>query len=224
MKILDSIYMVEGRGFDSNMYLIVNDDKEITLIDTGHDEDRKYLLDYIENIGLKPDNITDIILTHVHVDHSGGLKVLVDKFGSRVHVFEKEADAIEKGDLTVTLAGMFKGYFDAVKVDHVMKEGEIYSFGAYNFKIINTPGHTAGSICLLEEKNGILISGDTVFADGSFGRIDFPTGDGNALVESLEKLAALNIDILLPGHMRSVIGGAKTHVARSARFCKMMLF
>ncbi|MFX0103607.1 MAG: MBL fold metallo-hydrolase [Candidatus Hodarchaeota archaeon] len=220
MKIVDDIHAIEGKGFDSNMYLIVNEKKEFALVDTGHDGNRRYLIKYIESAGLKPENMTHIVLTHVHIDHSGGLASLVKKHSPKVCVYEGGADYIEKGDLTNTLAGMFIGFFDATPVDIRLSEQEPFTFGQYSFRIINTPGHTTNSICLYEEKHKILISGDTVFADGSIGRMDFPSGSVQEMIKSTEMLTTLDVEILLPGHMRWVTSDANTHLKRSAQYAK----
>ncbi|MEX2682620.1 MAG: MBL fold metallo-hydrolase [Candidatus Sigynarchaeota archaeon] len=223
MKVSNTIYIIEGQGLDSNMYLILNEKKEITLVDTGHDGYRRYLIEYIREIGQEPENIKNVILTHVHVDHSGGLSWLVKKYKPLVNVCEIEAYAIEEGDLELTLAGMFKGFMDETHVDRQLKHGETFSWGEHDFEILVTPGHTKGGICLFDKKNKILISGDTVFADGSFGRVDFPTGDATALQKSLDFLATLDVEILLPGHMNVVTAGASRHIKASAKFARMMI-
>ncbi len=222
MKITKNIHFIEGQGFDSNMYVILNDAKEITLVDSGHDGHRRYLIDYIKEIGCEPEQIKNVILTHVHIDHSGGLSWLVKKYKPLVNVCEIEAYAIERGDLELTLAGMMRGFMDETHVDHQLKHGETFSWGEHDFEILVTPGHTKGGICLFDKKNKILISGDTVFADGSFGRVDFPTGDAMELQKSLDFLATLDVDILLPGHMNAVIGDASRHIKTSAKFARMM--
>lgn len=222
MKILHDLHLVEGQGFDSNMYVILNDKKEITLVDTGHDGHRRYLIDYIKEIGCEPENIKNVILTHVHVDHSGGLSWLVKKYKPLVNVCKIEAYAIEEGDLELTLAGMFKGFMDGTRVDRQLEHGEAFSWGEHDFEVLVTPGHTKGGICLLDKKAKVLISGDTVFADGSFGRVDFPTGDAMELQKSLDFLATLDVSILLPGHMNPVIGDASRHIKTSAKFARMM--
>nr|MDO8083317.1 MBL fold metallo-hydrolase [Candidatus Sigynarchaeum springense]MDO8116715.1 MBL fold metallo-hydrolase [Candidatus Sigynarchaeota archaeon] len=215
--------MVDGQGVDSNMYLVLNATKEILLIDTGHDGHRRYLIDYIKEIGCEPEQIKNVVLTHVHVDHSGGLSWLVKKYKPLVNVCEIEAYAIEEGDLELTLAGMFKGFMDETHVDRQLKHGETFSWGEHDFEVIVTPGHTKGGICLYDKENKVLISGDTVFADGSFGRVDFPTGDAVELQRSLDFLATLDVEILLPGHMNAVVGGASNHIKTSAKFARMMI-
>lgn len=223
MKVSENIHAIEGRGFDSNMYLVIDDEEKITLIDTGHDARRTYLVKYIENLGMKGTDISRVILTHIHVDHSGGLAWFVDKFNPEVHVFETDADAIEKGDMRMTLASMFKGSFDKTRVDVRLKPGERLSMGKYSFKVLHTPGHSSGSICLWDDITKVLISGDTVFADGSFGRTDFPSGNLGELINSLNSLAELDAEVLLPGHMRWVTGGATKHLKMSAKYIKMLM-
>lgn len=223
MQITDTIHFVEGRDLDSNMYLILDSNSDITLIDTGHDENRRYLFDYIDKIGCNPNNIKNVILTHVHVDHSGGLAWLVKKYAPTVCVCEIEAYAIEEGDLEITLAGMMRGYLDAVHVDRQLKDEEIFTFGDHEFEIHVTPGHTKGSICLFDRQNKILISGDTVFADGNFGRVDFPSGSAEQLQASLDYLATLDVEVLLPGHMNVVLHDGAKHIKASARMAQMMV-
>lgn len=223
MQITDSIHFIEGRDFDSNMYLILGPNNEMTLVDTGHDGHRRYLIEYIEKLGLDPANIKNVILTHVHIDHCGGLAWLVKKYAPAVCVCDIEAYAIEEGDLELTLAGMLRGFLDPVHVDRQLKDGEIFAFGDHEFEIHVTPGHTKGSICLFDPQNKMLISGDTVFADGGFGRVDFFSGSAEQIQASLNYLATLDVEMLLPGHMNVVLHDGRKHIKTSARMAQMMV-
>jgi glyoxylase-like metal-dependent hydrolase (beta-lactamase superfamily II) len=81
-----------------------------------------------------------------------------------------------------------------------LAEGGEVRFGAIRLRVLHTPGHTEGSVCLVAHDEGLLFSGDTLFA-GSFGRVDLPGGDGGAMVESLGRLRAFGDDVaVLPGH------------------------
>jgi glyoxylase-like metal-dependent hydrolase (beta-lactamase superfamily II) len=113
--------------------------------------------------------------------------------------------------------------FPPTKVDVKLKDGDIIEIGQREFKVMNTPGHTAGSICLYDENSGILFSGDTVFPDGAFGRVDFPTGDADALIKSIRTLANLNVKHLFPGHMSAVLNQGKKHIELAAKYAEMSL-
>jgi len=81
-----------------------------------------------------------------------------------------------------------------------LAEGGEVRFGAIRLRVLHTPGHTAGSVSLLAADDGLLFSGDTLFA-GSFGRVDLPGGDAAAMVDSLDRLRTLADDVtVLPGH------------------------
>nr|MBA2373748.1 MBL fold metallo-hydrolase [Chloroflexota bacterium] len=89
-----------------------------------------------------------------------------------------------------------------------LAEGGLIRFGEIRLRVLHTPGHTEGSVCLLAEDEGLLFSGDTLFA-GGWGRVDLPGGDPLAMVESLVRLADLEPSVMvLPGH------GATTTIAR----------
>ncbi|NVM29172.1 MAG: MBL fold metallo-hydrolase [Candidatus Helarchaeota archaeon] len=89
------------------------------------------------------------------------------------------------------------------------------------FKLFKIPGHTAGSIVLYESSKKLLISGDVVFPEGSFGRTDFPIGSGAQLVESLKKIAEMDVEILLAGHRPPIMKNANNQ--KSYQIAKLML-
>ena len=82
-----------------------------------------------------------------------------------------------------------------------LKDGEVLELAGFSFKVIHTPGHTKGGCCYYEEREGVLISGDTLF-QASVGRSDFPTGSMSTLVKSIkERLFVLPDDVMVyPGH------------------------
>ncbi|MBU4246176.1 MAG: MBL fold metallo-hydrolase, partial [Nanoarchaeota archaeon] len=94
-----------------------------------------------------------------------------------------------------------------------LDDGDLIKSGDLKLKVIHTPGHTKGSICLYDEKNKILFSGDTVFA-GSFGRVDFPGSSSREMKQTLEKLSKLEIDKILPGHGEIVWGSGNEVIKR----------
>ncbi|MEM3587502.1 MAG: MBL fold metallo-hydrolase, partial [Candidatus Jordarchaeaceae archaeon] len=156
-------------------------------------------------------------------DHSGGLINFVKECSPEVLVFHLEADSIEKGGNGLLLAKEFGLEFTPTKVHRRIHEGEIIKAGTLNLKVLNTPGHTIGSICLYDEDKKVLFSGDTVFSQGSFGRVDFPTGDSRQMVQSLTRLSKLDVEYLLCGHLNIVTQNASDQIRLSLRNARLFL-
>ncbi len=119
-----------------------------------------------------------IILTHTHFDHVYNLEKIKLACGAKV------------------LAHISENF----EVDEFIEEGDRIKLGNLSLKVLHTPGHTPGSICLYEGKSKSLFSGDTVFSDGGFGRTDLTGGSLEKMVKSLEKLSEVDIEMLYPGH------------------------
>ena len=138
-----------------------------------------------------------LLLSHMHWDHIGGNGFFKN---AKVHIHEKDSDILEKGDSEMSNAHYFNGNMRPMKVERKLKEGD----EVFGLKVLHTPGHTPGSICLFDSKDNILLSGDTIFADG-VGRTDLPGGSEEDIEKSLERLSSLRIDKILPGHGEPVL-------------------
>lgn len=194
MKINNDIFLVDGAEFDSNMFCINNE----LLIDCGSGMFVRETLDQMGEYGLNPKKIKSIIITHAHFDHCGGASEWKKITGAKLLVHENDKKALETGE--GSMVETFDTVYNSIKADNTLKEGNIIKTGNYSFKVIHTPGHTPGGICLWDEKNRILISGDTLFLEG-IGRVDCDGGDEKELKKSLNKIKKLgDIDMLLPGH------------------------
>ena len=194
MKITDGIFLLDGAEFDSNVFCINND----ILVDCGSGFYIQETLDQMAEYGLNPKKITTIIITHAHFDHCGAAKKWKKLTKAKILVHENDREALETGK--GTMAEEFEVEYKEVKADGILKEGGTIGTGKYSFKVIHTPGHTPGGICLWDENNKILVSGDTLFLDG-VGRTDLEGGNENELKKSIQKIKKLgDIDILLPGH------------------------
>jgi glyoxylase-like metal-dependent hydrolase (beta-lactamase superfamily II) len=191
------IYQINsGFSSDSNIYLVVG--SRTALIDAGTGNNNKRNIAKIKEI-LKDRELDMIILTHFHADHVGGLKGMMDEFGSEAFIGAGDAPYLVSADPKYTYSEMFGVDLLPVDVTELM-EKDIIDMGEHKLSVINTPGHTCGGICLYDEVTGSLFSGDTVFSQG-VGRTDFPTGSSRELTRSLEKLSGINIKTLYPGHM-----------------------
>lgn len=164
----------------SNVYAVGGS----TLIDTGCDE--KGLLERLKENGIKTEDVRLIINTHCHFDHTSCNRLFPK---AKVCMHAIEADNVGRLGQRVVLSDAVK-----LRIDKRLSDGEEIG----GLKVIHTPGHTAGSICLL--LNGdILFSGDTLFL-GAVGRTDLPTGDASALEKSIRKLAKIPFKTIYPGH------------------------
>lgn len=184
MQEINGILLVEGRGFDCNVYVF-----EDILVDTGTGENIDYILKSIKEAGINPDDLSLIVNTHNHYDHIGGDRYL----DLKVAMHHKDATTLESGDDKATVASMFGQSMGKMKVDWKLQEGD----KIHDFEVLHTPGHTSGGICLYDGET--LISGDTVFADGGFGRMDLG-GSVKDMRASLRRLSELEVEYLLPGH------------------------
>ena len=202
---IDNITPIISRDFNSNTY-IFND----IIVDPGSPSNIDYLLENINLAGLSIDNINKIINTHCHYDHTGADEYLQKEYGMEVYLHKLDADAIIRRDDEETVASHFGSVTPDIEVK-IIEAGDKF----YDFEVIHTPGHTHGSICLYNGTS--LISGDTVFSEGSFGRSDFKTGSGEEMKNSLKRLAELDVLNLFTGHGPYVEANANQHIALSSK-------
>lgn len=164
--------------------------------------------------------VAGILLTHGHFDHIWGLDALRDAANAaaecdglepvKVYAHEAERELLRSAEKNVSAQA---GRPYTTYADCYVKDADEISLAGMQCKVIATPGHTAGGCCYYFEEAGILVSGDTLFAE-SVGRTDFPTGSMSTLVRSIrEKLFVLPDDTrVFPGHgERTTIGHEKEY-------------
>jgi glyoxylase-like metal-dependent hydrolase (beta-lactamase superfamily II) len=203
---LTDICFIEGIGLCSNTY-VFKEDSAISLVDTGSGIPPNQLSPQLEQLGLDVKQTSRVILTHGHIDHVGGLEEIADHCSPQVFINEKEAESLKP--------------FAAKSIDY-LKEGDVVRLAERDFTVIHTPGHTVGSVCLYDHE--ILITGDTVFPGGYFGRTDLPTGDWSQLIDSLERLAALEPRVMFPGHGEPLFSDAASHVRLSKKTAHLVRY
>lgn len=141
-----------------------------------------------------------ILLTHGHFDHIMSLDTLRDAIpGLKAHIHSADAPMLTDGNKNA-----YTTFFDKEgawhEADEFLYDGQIIPVGNASLKVIHTPGHSPGSVCFLSEEDGILITGDLLFAD-NIGRCDLWQGDGDTMLASLQSLRELDGSLTIyPGH------------------------
>jgi len=173
---------------ETNCYVVIDENTlKCAIIDPGGDSNT--ILDYIESNNLKPEAI---FLTHGHFDHYLALEAVMDSTGAPAYINKLDASD--------------EGMSDPHKIDanaelKWYREGDIFKIGGLEFTVLETPGHSPGSITLKCES--ALFTGDTLFS-GSCGRTDLGGGSMEILLKSLKRLSDLDGDYeVYPGHAES---------------------
>ena len=174
-----------------NCFILFDENKDAFVVDPGGSSEN-----IIEAIDKNELNIKYILLTHGHFDHVGAVAALVKKYKAPVYMSKDDRAFLESPK--EVRASAFGMQIEAADVDVFVKEGDEIPFSEGTIKVIETPGHTLGSVCYLFEN--YLFAGDTLF-NGSIGRTDFPESDHSLMIESLKKLKKLDDEIyVLSGH------------------------
>ncbi len=187
---------------------VVDDAGEAMIIDPGGDAES--IARYLDENRLTPRFIVD---THAHFDHIAANTDLKRRYPDAV-LAAHEADADALADPEKNLSVMMGVDFRSAEADRRLKEGDELHVGACALRVLHTPGHTPGGVCLYceappDHDAPVLFAGDTLFA-GGVGRTDFPGGDMALLIRSIrEKL------LVLPDETRVFTGhGPATTIAR----------
>lgn len=221
MEIVPGIHRIDEASSNmahSNVYLVINKDGLI-VIDTGTKGNADKIAEYIEKIGRQPNEVSTIILTHYHMDHAGSAKDLKEITGAKVAASAEDAKIISGSEpypkpkyFLMRAASLIKA--PPVDVDIQLKEGD--SIG--DLTVFLMPGHTAGSIMLLDKQKKALFCGDTLRNDKgkiSMGPEHF-TYDSAKQKESVKRAAGLDFEVLLPGHNEPLVDNAAAAVRECA--------
>ncbi|OPY93517.1 MAG: putative metallo-hydrolase [Syntrophaceae bacterium PtaU1.Bin231] len=202
MKLASDLYAYEWTSYSENncnSYYIGG--KVGALIDPGLASFVPDLLAAMKDDGIRRENIRYVINTHSHPDHFEGSRTFTDDSVSIA--LHRDELAFLKGEGRY-LYQMFGLQAPKVDVQLELEAGDA-AFGEETLQILHAPGHSPGSIALYDPKRKALFCGDVIF-DRNVGRTDFPGGDADLLKESIRRLARLDVEILLPGHMGIVEG------------------
>ena len=213
-EVVPGLYEITTQFKAANAFLIVED--KLTLIDTGLKGSQSRVEKLLKELGRSPADITQIIITHCHVDHTGSLAALKDLTGAKVAVHRADAPYLSRelpypkpkvkpfGLLFSTvMLPMFN--CPALTTDTLLDDrSEIGALGG--LKVIHTPGHTPGHICLYSADRRILFAGDLIGASGGKLRVSSKTysTDLDQARASLQGLRGLQVDTLCMGHAEAI--------------------
>ena len=169
-------------AYQTNCYILWNEESDrCVVIDPGYEPER--ILVETARLGK---TIEAVLLTHGHFDHVGGVRTLAAETDCRVYLHEKDLSMPPQ----MTAGPLY--YTD------LYREGDVLDLAGLKIRVIHTPGHTEGSVCLLVED--AMFSGDTLF-EGSCGRTDLPGGNWATILQSLKRLAGMEKNYAVyPGH------------------------
>ncbi|MCH9632047.1 MAG: Hydroxyacylglutathione hydrolase GloC [Chlamydiae bacterium] len=180
--------------FATNAYVVFCPNSKCAAIVDPSPESADNLINFLNEKELKLDKI---ILTHSHWDHFGDLKKVHTQYPVPVYVHAEDQENIKfPGSDGLPMFIPIEG----LEPDFLLKDGDCIEAGELKFKVLHTPGHSPGGVCLYCEEQNILISGDTLFK-GSIGNLSLPTAQPDRMWNSLDRLATLPSQTqVYPGH------------------------
>ena len=190
-----------------NCFILADSEtKEGVVVDPGADGER--ILASLKSTGVKP---LYILNTHGHFDHIGANRMVSEATGAKLMINSGDEPFLTRASQSARMYGLSAENSPAPAAS--LSEGDIIRFGSHEIRVIHTPGHSPGGCCLYMQKEGILISGDTLFAE-SIGRTDLPGGSQSELVGNIRKKLLVLPDEtrVFPGHgPSSTIGHEKKY-------------
>jgi hydroxyacylglutathione hydrolase len=194
MKIIDGLYgFLWQSASENNCNSFFIDGPKRILIDPGHRHLFQHVRRGLERIGVTPEQIDVVLVTHGHPDHLE----TVGSFGPSTRWAMSRVDH----EFVTKYLGSRTEFPEPA---FFLQEGDL-AIGDKAFQVLLTPGHSPGSVCLYWPQNKALFTGDVVFSQ-SIGRTDLPGGSGRQLKESISRLAELDVEVLCPGHGDVVTG------------------
>ena len=175
------VLTITGGSLYTNCYMAWGEGDKCVLIDPGFDAQQ-----ILEQCRAQGKQVEAVLLTHGHFDHVGGVKGVATETGCKVYIHKADLEIPNR----MTLGTVpYTDYYE---------DGDVLELAGLTLRVLHTPGHTPGSVCLLS--GDVMFSGDTLFA-GTCGRTDLPGSSPKQMWQSLARLAALEENYqVLPGH------------------------
>ncbi len=189
-------------------------DDRLILVDTGEERTARDVLSYMEKVGIRPRDLSTVFITHVHPDHIGGLAAIKRDSPAKVVASSIEAEFISKRRTYDGPPGAASQRQPATAVDLAAADGQVVD----GLKVIYTPGHTRGSISLLDETRSLLFVGDAANNERGLGPMDDRYNvDPQQHRQSIRKLTAYSFENAIFGHGEPIKGGASAQFQQLAK-------
>ncbi len=198
IKAAEDVYQIRFKTRAANAYLVRGKSRTI-MIDVGLSSNFAHLLECLDHLGCRLDQIDMVILSHEHLDHVGAAY----RFESRtiIAAHRLAANKIMLRDDFSMLRKMFNEPNEPIDIDLWLEEGNLIDLGNFRLNVMYTPGHTSACITLFDQEKGLLFASDTLMPGGVMGGV-FGSGSISDYIQSLERLRGLNSKVLLSGHGR----------------------
>lgn len=194
-----TIQRFECNMLQENCYIISDETKECVICDCGayYPAERAAIVDYIRDNGFAP---VHLLSTHGHIDHNFGNNTIFDEFGLKPEVHKEDQHLMDMlAEQAEALVGITLDYA-MPPVGKYFGDGDEITFGSHRLKVIETPGHSKGSVFFYCPEEAIALSGDTLFRN-SIGRTDYLGGSMFQIIQSLRMICQLpDNTVVYPGH------------------------
>ena len=219
-------------GTDCHVYLIDCGDTAV-LIDSGVGIEPDRIAAEIRAAGFAPEQISHLLLTHGHADHSGGAAYFQRTTGCTIVASPEVAGFLERGDTAAIgldlakEAGVYpRDYqWQACTPVQSMTDGQVLHVGPHGFTALATPGHATGHLCFLlpDPQGAVLFAGDAIFHGGAIMLQAIPDCSIWLYRLTIQRLAQLQVAALLPGHGTPVVRNGQVHIARAEQIFRTLL-
>ena len=209
-KIFPGLFAFISSNMGSNCFLLT--DEKIVLVDSSASNNASQIIASLKEQGIAPEQINLILHTHGHADHFGCDFLFKN---AEIMMHKHDAERVNKNDAAFTCSAWLQGT-KIPAISSFLTPNQTIDLGKLKLQVLHTPGHTHGSVCLLERNKKLLFSGDTLFNAG-IGRTDLPTGNAADLLQSLKTLKTTPFNYLLPGHGEMLKDGQQSNIENALK-------
>jgi hydroxyacylglutathione hydrolase len=234
MRLTEDVYLVGGGDYGFNLShrldchtYVIDAGDELVMVDAGFGPGQEEILELMRGDGLDPARVARIVITHYHADHVGGAAGMARATGAEVWAPAEAADTIRTADadrIGLTWAQSFGFYpadyvWEAAPVAGEFTDGDAIPCGQLALEAISTPGHCSGHYVLRLEgrARSYLFASDLVFWGGAIILQNVPDSNLQEYAASMNRVAALEFDALLPGHHLISLRNGRRHVEAAAK-------